>query len=73
MSRRKGQIWRDAFQFEYDLDYPLLDSILVTGNIYKHDDGSVGIGIEHVYLDRVDITRSVDLDAIQLMVREDIQ
>ena len=73
MSRRKGQIWRDAFSLEYELDHPILDPILVNGNIYKHDDGSVGIGIEHVYLNRVDITRSVDLDAIQLMIREDIQ
>lgn len=72
MSKRKSQIMRESFQLEYDLPYPILDSILVVGNVYKDDDGSVGIGIEHVWLYDVDISRSVDLDAIQLMVREDI-
>lgn len=72
MNKRKSQIMHESFQLEYDLPYPILDSILVVGNLYRDDDGSVGIGIEHVWLYDVDITRSVDLDAIQLMVREDI-
>lgn len=72
MSRQKSQIMRESFQLEYDLPHPILDSILVIGNVYRHDDGTTGIGIERVWLYDVDITRSVDLDAIQLMVREDI-
>ena len=73
MNSRKGQIMRESFQLEYDLPHPILDPVLVIGNSYRNDDGFLGIGIERVWLYDVDITRSVDLDAIQLMVREDIQ
>ena len=72
MGRLKSHIVRECFELEYDLPHPILDSILVTGNTYKTDDGSFGVGIEHVWLNGVDIAGSVDLYAIQAMVREDI-
>ena len=64
---------RNSFQMEYDLPYPILDSILVVGNIYSDDDGRFGVGIERVLLHDADITRSVDLEEIERLVREDIQ
>ena len=73
MKSLRGEIMRSSFRMEYDLPYPILDSILVVGNIYSDDDGRFGIGIEHVWLHEVDITRSVDLEEIERLVREDIQ
>ena len=73
MNSRKSQIMRESFQLEYDLPHPILDPVLVIGNVYKHDNGTTGIGIERVWLYDVDITRSVDLEEFERLVREDIQ